>query len=210
MIRVAIVEDEDEIRESLEIIINSAAGFKCVGSYADCETALQHLEEALPEVVLMDIRFRPNRMSGIEGVRKIKAHWPEMDILMLTVHADSELIFESLAAGACGYLLKHTAPAELLESIKEVVAGGSPMSPRIARLVVTSFKNNRADAPQVTERQKEILQKLRAGKSYRLIGEELFISENTVKCHIKKIYELLHVHTQAEAIAKAMEKRLVR
>ncbi len=210
MIRVAIVEDEDEIRESLEIIINNATGFKCVGSYADCETALQHLEDALPEVILMDIRFRPNRMSGIAGVRKIKGRWPEMDILMLTVHADSELIFESLAAGACGYLLKHTAPAELLESIKEVVAGGSPMSPRIARLVVNSFKSDKVEAPQLTERQKEILQKLREGKSYRLIGEELFISENTVKCHIKKIYELLHVHTQAEAIAKAMEKRLVR
>lgn len=209
MIRVALVEDEDEIRESLEIIINSAAGFRCVGSYADCETALQRLEDDLPEVVLMDIRFRPGRMSGIEGVRKIKARWPETDILMLTVHAESELIFESLAAGACGYLLKHTAPAELLESIKEVLAGGAPMSPRIARLVVNSFKNERAEAPQLTERQKEILHKLREGKSYRVIGEELFISENTVKCHIKKIYELLHVHTQAEAIAKAMEKRLV-
>jgi len=207
MIRVALVEDE--IRESLEIIINSAPGFKCAGSYADCETALLHLEEDVPDVVLMDIRFRPNRMSGIEGVRKIKARWPEVDILMLTVHADSALIFESLAAGACGYLLKHTAPAELLTSIKEVLAGGSPMSPRIARLVVNSFQSHRAEAPQLTERQKEILQRLREGKSYRLIGEELFISENTVKCHIKKIYELLHVHTQAEAIAKAMERRLV-
>ncbi|MEK7728123.1 MAG: response regulator transcription factor [candidate division KSB1 bacterium] len=209
MIRVAIVEDEDEIRESLAIIINSAKGFKCVGGYADCETALLALEEDVPEVVLMDIRFRPHRMSGIEGVRKIKAHWPELDILMLTVHADSELIFESLRAGACGYLLKHTAPAELLESINEALAGGSPMSPRIARLVVNSFQSIPPSAPQLTERQKEILQKLRGGKSYRLIGEELFISENTVKCHIKKIYELLHVHTQAEAIAKAMERRLV-
>ena len=209
MIRVALVEDEDEIRESLAIIINSAPGFKCVGGYADCETALQRLEEDVPEVVLMDIRFRPERMSGIEGARQIKARWPEIDIVMLTVHADSGLIFNSLAAGACGYLLKHTAPAELLESIKEVVAGGSPMSPRIARLVVNSFKSEKPETPRLTERQKEILQKLREGKSYRLIGEELFISENTVKCHIKKIYELLHVHTQAEAIAQAMERRLV-
>lgn len=209
MIRVALVEDEDEIRESLEIIINSAAEFKCVGSYADCETALRALEDDVPDVVLMDIRFRPQRMSGIEGVRQIKARWPEIDLLMLTVHADSELIFESLRAGACGYLLKHTAPAELLTSVREAVAGGSPMSPRIARLVVNSFQSKPADAPQLTERQKEILQKLREGKSYRLIGEELFISENTVKCHIKKIYELLHVHTQAEAIAKAMASKLV-
>lgn len=209
MIRVALVEDEDEIRESLVIIINSAPDFKCVGSYADCETALQALEEDLPDVVLMDIRFRPQCMSGIDGVRKIKARWPELDILMLTVHADSALIFESLRAGACGYLLKHTAPAELLESVREAVAGGSPMSPRIARLVVNSFQSKPAAAPQLTERQKEILQKLREGKNYRLIGEELFISENTVKCHIKKIYELLHVHTQAEAIAKAMENKLV-
>ncbi len=208
MIRVAIVEDEDEIRESLEIIINSAPGFKCAGVYGDCETALPALTEALPDVVLMDIKFRPGKMSGIEGVRRIKAHMPEVDAIMLTVHADSELIFESLRAGASGYLLKHVSPVELLESIKEVLAGGAPMSPKIARLVVVSFQSN-PDAPQFTPRQKEILLKLREGKGYRVIGEELFISENTVKCHIKKIYELLHVHTQAEAVARAFEKHLI-
>ncbi len=208
MIRVAIVEDEDEIRESLEIIIRSAAGFKCVGGYGDCESALPALAEALPDVILMDIKFRPGKMSGIEGARRIKAQMPEVDLLMLTVHADGELIFESLRAGACGYLLKHLSPAELLESVKEVVAGGSPMSPKIARLVVGSFQSNQ-NAPQLTPRQIEILLKLREGKSYRVIGEELFISENTVKCHIKKIYEQLHVHTQAEAVAKAFTKRLI-
>ncbi len=208
MIRVAIVEDEDEIRESLAIIIGGAAGFTCAGAYADCESALQRLESDLPEVVLMDIRFRPGRMSGIEGVRRIKARWPEMDLVMLTIYEDNDLIFESLRAGACGYLLKHTPPAELLASLQEVVAGGAPMSTRIARLVVGSFQHSQA-GPQLTPRQREILQKLREGKSYRTIGEELFISENTVKCHIKKIYELLHVHTQAEAIAKAFEKNLL-
>ncbi|MCG3156365.1 MAG: Transcriptional regulatory protein DegU [bacterium] len=208
MIRVAIVEDEDEIRESLAIIIGGAPGFTCVGAYADCEAALQRLESDLPEVVLMDIRFRPGRMSGIEGVRRIKARWPEMDLVMLTIYEDNDLIFESLRAGACGYLLKHTPPAELLASLQEVVAGGAPMSTKIARLVVGSFQHSQT-GPQLTPRQREILQKLREGKSYRTIGEDLFISENTVKCHIKKIYELLHVHTQAEAIAKAFEKNLL-
>jgi DNA-binding NarL/FixJ family response regulator len=156
----------------------------------------------------MDIKFRPGRMSGIAGVRKIKTRLQEIDIIMLTIYEDNALIFDSLRAGACGYLLKHTSPEELLASIKEVVAGGAPMSTKIARLVVGSFQNI-DDGPQLTGRQKEILQKLREGKSYRTIGEELFISENTVKCHIKKIYELLHVHTQAEAIAKAYEKNLI-
>ena len=208
MIRIAIVEDEDEIRESLAVIIDGAAGFKCTSGYSDCETALPALAETLPDVVLMDIKLRPGKMSGIEGVRRIKALMPEVDIVMLTIHANTELIFESLRAGASGYLLKHLAPAELLASIQEVVAGGAPMSPKIARLVVGSFQDTR-DAPPLTSRQKEILFKLREGKSYRVIGEELFISENTVKCHIKKIYELLHAHTQAEAVAKAFERRLI-
>lgn len=207
MIRVAIAEDENDIRESLAIIIGNAPGFICTGAYADCETALSRLEHDLPEVILMDIKFHPGRMSGIEGVRRLKQRWPEIDALMLTIYEDNELIFESLRAGASGYLLKHTPPAALLDSIKEAVAGGAPMSTKIARLVVNSFQNQ-STGPELTARQKEILMKLREGKSYRTIGEELFISENTVKCHIKKIYELLHVHTQAEAIAKAFEQRL--
>ena len=208
MIRIAIVEDEDEIRESLAIIINGAKGFTCAGAYSDCETALLKLEDDVPDVVLLDIKFRPGKMSGIEGARKFKALLPELDIIMLTIYEDNELIFDSLRAGACGYLLKHIAPAELLASIKEVLAGGAPMSTKIARLVVGSFQRAEAGL-QLTIRQKEILQKLREGKSYRVIGEELFISENTVKCHIKKIYELLHVHSQAEAIAKVFEQHLI-
>lgn len=208
MIRVAIVEDEDEIRESLAIIIDGAKGFTCAGAYSDCETALRRLEDDLPDVVLLDIKFRPGKMSGIEGARKLKALLPELDIIMLTIYEDNELIFDSLRAGASGYLLKHIAPAELLASIKEVLAGGAPMSTKIARLVVGSFQRAEAGL-QLTVRQKEILQKLREGKSYRVIGEELFISENTVKCHIKKIYELLHVHSQAEAIAKVFEQHLI-
>jgi DNA-binding NarL/FixJ family response regulator len=208
MIRVAIVEDEKDIRESLSIIIDSAKDFSCAGAYSDCETAVKNLDNDLPDVVLMDIKLLPGKMTGIDGVRRIKALWPDLDIVMLTVYEDNALIFESLRAGACGYLLKNTSPQELLESLKEVAAGGAPMSTKIARLVVGSFQNPGA-GPQLTGRQREILQKLREGKSYRTIGEELFISENTVKCHIKKIYELLHVHTQAEAVAKAFEKHLL-
>lgn len=205
-ISVAIVEDENDIRNSLAIIINGSPGFECVGAYISVEAALKEIDQQLPDVMLMDIAL-PG-MSGIDGIPHIKKKLPEVDIMMLTVHGENDLIFRSLRAGACGYLLKNTPAVELLESIREVYQGGAPMSTRIARMVVASFQQG-DESLSLTERQKEILTKLKEGKSYKLISDELCISPNTVKSHIKKIYQLLHVHNQAEAVAKALKNKLL-
>lgn len=205
MINVSIVEDDDEIRESLAILINGTSGFSCIGSYDDCETAIKGILEDPPDVVLMDIGLP--RMSGIEGIRKIKDKVPDIDVLMLTVHADSKRVFEALCAGACGYLIKDTPPAKLLEAISEAYHGGAPMSTQIARIVVDSFKTNpNAD---LTQRETQVLSQLCKGKSYKMIAEILFISEETVRRHIKNIYKKLEVSSKSEAVAKAFKERIV-
>lgn len=205
-IYVAIIEDEDDIRESLKIIIDGSEGYRCVGAYRSCEAALEEIESACPDVILMDIAL-PG-MSGIDGVPRFKNLLSEVDIIMLTVHGENDLIFKSLKAGACGYLLKNTPARELLLNIREVHEGGAPMSTRIARMVVASFRQANV-APSLTLRQKEVLAKLIEGKSHKMISDELCISTNTVKTHIKKIYQTLHVHSQTEAIAKALKNNLV-
>jgi len=146
-------------------------------------------------------------MSGIEGIRKIKENLPSIDILMLTVHEDSKMVFDALCAGACGYLIKNTQPVKLLEAIKEVHEGGAPMSTQIARLVVTSFKIN--PHSNLTNRETEVLTQLCKGKSYRMIAEALFISEETVRRHIKNIYKKLEVGSKSDAVAKALKEKLV-
>lgn len=205
MIEVVIVEDDDEIRESLGILINGTPGFACTNTFRDCETAIEHIENALPDVVLMDIGL-PG-MSGIEGIRILKEKVPEVDILMLTVHGDNKMVFEALCAGACGYLIKDTQPAKLLDAIEEAHAGGAPMSSKIARLVVDSFKVIPNSC--LTRREKEVLTHLCRGKSYKQIAETLFISEETVRRHIKNIYRKLEVNSKSEAVAKALKEKLV-
>lgn len=205
MIDVSIVEDDNEIRESLAILINGTPGFSCEKTFGDCETAIEAIEELFPDVVLMDIGL-PG-MSGIEGIGKIKAKIPDLDILMLTVHGSSKLVFEALCAGACGYLLKDTPPAKLLESITEANNGGAPMSTQIARMVVTSFKTK--PYPNLTRRETEVLTQLCKGKSYRMIAETLFICEETVRRHIKNIYKKLEVSSKSEAVAKAIKENIV-
>ena len=205
MIEVSIVEDDNEIRESLAILINGTAEFSCINTYCDCETAIPGILDDPPHVVLMDIGL-PG-MSGIEGIRKIKENLPSIDILMLTVHEDSKMVFDALCAGACGYLIKNTQPVKLLEAIKEVHEGGAPMSTQIARLVVTSFKIN--PHSNLTNRETEVLTQLCKGKSYRMIAEALFISEETVRRHIKNIYKKLEVGSKSEAVAKALKEKLV-
>ncbi len=205
MINVSIVEDDDEIRESLAILINGTQGFTCISTYVNCETALRGLVEDPPDVILMDIGL-PG-MSGIEGIRRVKAQVPDVDILMLTVHCDSKKVFEALCAGACGYLIKDTPPARLLDAIAEAYHGGAPMSTQIARMVVDSFKiNSHSD---LTQREIEVLNQLCKGKSYRMIADTLFISEETVRRHIKNIYKKLEVSSKSEAVAKALKERLV-
>jgi len=205
MINVSIVEDDDEIRESLSILINGTPGFVCIGTFDNCESAIATIPKDPPDVMLMDIGL-PG-ISGIEGIRKIKTKLPNINILMLTVHGDSKRVFEALCAGACGYLIKDTPPARLLDAISEAHNGGAPMSTQIARMVVSSFKTN--SHSDLTQREVEVLNQLCKGKSYRMIADTLFISEETVRRHIKNIYKKLEVSSKSEAVAKALKERLV-
>lgn len=204
-IKVAIVEDDSEIRRLMTLIIDSSPGFICKQSYNDCESALAAISAAPPDVVLMDIDL-PG-MSGIEGVRRLKTGVPDIDFIMLTIKEDDDSIFNSLCAGASGYLLKDTPPAELLSAIGEVFRGGSPMSASIARKVIVSFRKP-AETP-LTTREREILEHLCNGENYKGIAEVLFISGHTVREHIKNIYKKLHVNSRAEAVKKAINNRLI-
>lgn len=212
MINVAIVEDNNTIREGLAALINGTEGYDCVGSFIDCESFLLNLKTLKVDVVLMDIAL-PG-MNGIEGVKKAIAIKPGLDILMLTIYEESEVVFDALCAGACGYLVKKTPPSRLLEAIKEVNEGGSPMSSRIARQVIGAFKESKSisdesDEFTLTNREKEVLTPLANGNNYQEIAEQLLISVDTVRHHIKNIYKKLHVHTQSEAVAKAIRKRII-
>ncbi len=212
MINVAIVEDNNTIREGLAALINGTEGYDCVGSFVDCESFLLNLKTLKVDVVLMDIAL-PG-MNGIEGVKKAIVIKPELDILMLTIYEESEVVFDALCAGACGYLVKKTPPSRLLEAIKEVNEGGSPMSSRIARQVIGAFKESKSVSNELVEftlsnREKEVLNRLADGNNYQEIAEQLLISVDTVRHHIKNIYKKLHVHTQSEAVAKAIRKRII-
>ena len=205
MILISIVEDDDEIRESLALLINGTEGYCCISTYRDCETAVKGIVKDPPDVVLMDIGL-PG-MSGIEGVQKIREKLPDIDIIMLTVHKDDKLVFQSLCAGACGYLMKNTPPAKLLDAIKEAHKGGAPMSTNIARMIVKSFEVTPHST--LTNRETEVLAELCKGESYKMIADTLYISVKTVHFHIKNIYKKLQVHSNAEAVAKALREKLV-
>ena len=212
MINVAIVEDNDTIREGLSALINGTTGYKSVGAYRDCESFLVKLETLNVNVVLMDIAL-PG-MNGIEGVKEAKKLKPDIDILMLTIYEDSEKVFDALCAGACGYLVKKTPPSKLLDAIKDVYEGGSPMSSQIARQVITAFKESKdvkdeSPVNKLSSREKEVISLLASGNNYQQIADQLFISVDTVRHHIKNIYKKLHVHTQSEAVAKAIRKKLI-
>lgn len=205
MIHVAIVEDDHDIRRTLALIIDGTPGFSCQFDYVDCETALPEILKYKPDVVLMDINL-PG-MSGIEGVKKLKAQMPNLDVIMLTIQVDDHSVFESICAGATGYMLKSTPPAALLQAIEEVNKGGAPMSASIARKVLGSFR--RSSQSPLSERETEILRLLCEGQNYKGIAEQLFVSGHTVRSHIKNIYKKLHVNSRAEAVKKAMRDKLV-
>lgn len=205
ILQVAIVEDDHEIRQSLALIINGTPGFACRYTFEDAETAMRDLPDRPVQVVLMDIEL-PGA-SGIEAVAQLKPLLPAVDFLMLTIRQDEKTVFESLCAGASGYLAKDTPPAELLAAIREVRAGGAPMSTGIARLVIHSF--HRLQTSPLSERETEILRLLCDGHHYRAIAEQLYLSPHTVKTHIKNIYGKLHVHSRAEAVRKALKDRLI-
>ncbi len=206
-IEVAIVEDIDDIRNGLADFINSATGFRCVATYANAEAALEELPDLEPDVVLMDIGL-PD-MSGIECIRILKMQHPKLQIMMLTVYEDDDKIFNSLAAGATGYVLKKTPPAKLLEGIEELHNGGSPMSSQIARKVVQTFQHTQKPSQpteDLSKREQEILSYLAKGHLYKEIAATLSISVETVRTHLRNIYEKLHVRTRTEAVLKFLQK----
>jgi len=206
-ITVSIVEDNDQLRGTLARVLSRAEGFQCLGQHASAEAALAALPKERPNVVLMDINL-PG-MNGVECVRQLKQLLPEAQVMMLTAYEDTENIFNSLAAGASGYMLKRTKTSELLEAIREVSKGGSPMTTHIARKVVQSFQKPAASpnpAEDLSPREKEVLDCLAQGFLYKEIAEKLGISYETVHTYIRRIYEKLQVRTRTEAVAKFLRR----
>jgi DNA-binding NarL/FixJ family response regulator len=205
IIDIIIVEDDSDIRESLEILLNGSFGFNCIAAYSNCEDAISEFKNKLAQVILLDIDL-PG-MSGIEGIKEFKKILPEVDIVMMTVHEDAQMVFEALKAGACGYLTKNIQPSKILESLKEIHNGGAPMSTNIARMLVQSFQTKKNS--NLSERETEVLSLLCQGQSYKIIAGNLFISEDTVHFHIKNIYKKLQVHSKSEAVSKALRENLI-
>jgi DNA-binding NarL/FixJ family response regulator len=203
--RVMIVEDDQEIRNSFSLIVNSSQRFMVVGAYGDCEEAINNLNRDKPEIVLMDIEL-PG-MNGIKGTQIIRDKSPNTEVIMVTVYEDSELVFEALKAGASGYITKSANYMELLSALDEIIRGGAPMSSRIARMVIDNHHIN-PNSP-LTKRETTILQLISEGKTYTQISEELFISKETAKTHIKNIYSKLQVNSKSEALAKATVEKLI-
>jgi DNA-binding NarL/FixJ family response regulator len=208
-IRVAIVEDDRAVREGLGMIIGATAGYECTDRFFSVEDALQAMN-VVPDVLLLDIHL-PG-MLGSEAVRVFREKYPSLQILMLTVYDGQDKVFESICNGACGYLLKKTPPAKLLESIREAHEGGAPMSPEIARKVITLFQQTlpleKLDEP-LTPQETRLLKLLSEGYSYQNSAGQLNISINTVRNYIRSIYEKLHVNTKSEAVSKALRHRLI-
>jgi len=203
LIKVAIVDDDEGIRTSLVTLIRRAAALKLTGDYADAEIALREIPRNPPDVVLMDINL-PG-IKGPECVRQLKAQLPSVQFLMLTVYEDSDSLFNSLKAGASGYLLKRTASARLLEAIRDVHAGGSPMTPQLARRVVQFFTRPAEAASSMaslTPGEKEFLDQLANGYAYKEIADRMKISIDTVRSYVRTVYEKLHVHSRTEAVVK--------
>ena len=233
MIRVVVVEDNDTIREGLKILIDGTEGYSCIAAFSECRTMLKSISELNPDVLLMDLVL-PG-MNGIEGIKKAKAIFPDLTILVLTVYEENDLIFDALCAGACGYLVKKTPPSKLLEAIDDAYRGGAPMSSGIAMKVIKFFSGKdlqkvlpkkllRSDgrflqqreklpdgsiAEILTKREKEILSKLVEGSNFKAIADSLFISVETVRFHFRNIYKKLHVHSQSEAVARALNEKII-
>lgn len=202
-ITVALVEDDQWLRDNLAALLGSTTEFRCVRSFATAEEALAGMAAVRPDVVLMDIGLP--QMSGIECVRRLKAVLPEVQVLMLTVYGDSERVFAALQAGGAGYLLKRAAPEELFDAIRRVHRGESPMDGQIARMVVQYFNSKGVasqELEQLSPREREVLERLAKGEAYKQIADKLSISIDTLRGHIKSVYQKLHVHSRGEAVAK--------
>ncbi len=210
MIKVAIVEDRRELREALASLIDGTDGFSCSGTYRSMEDAIDRIPLEMPQVVLNDIGL-PG-MNGIDGIRILKERYPKLVILMLTVYEDDDRIFDAICAGASGYLLKKTPPVRLLESLREAVDGGAPMSPEVASRVVALFREIRPPDRAIydlTPHETRLLKLFVEGHNYKTAAFELGVSVHTVSFHLRSIYEKLQVHSKSEAVAKAIQNRLV-
>jgi len=208
---VAIIEDQRDIRAGLQMLINGSPGFCCVGAYGSMEESLRALTVEVPKIALVDIGL-PG-MSGTQGIPLLRERYPNTTFLILSVYKDDQRIFEALCAGASGYLLKKTPPAKLLESLHEAADGGAPMSPEIARRVVALFQKLRPPASaehDLTPHEVRLLQLLAEGYSCRMAAKKLDVTINTIRFHMKSIYEKLHVHSRSEAVAKGLRNQIVR
>jgi DNA-binding NarL/FixJ family response regulator len=211
LIKAAVIEDQREIREGLRALIDGTSGYGCTGAFRTMEEALERVARERPHVILVDIGL-PG-MSGIDGIPHLHERCPEARILVLTVYDDDDRIFSALCAGACGYLLKGTPPTRLLESLREAVAGGGPMSPEVAARVIRLFRDFRPPEPadhDLTPHEVRLLKLLAEGHNYKTAAAELKVSVNTISFHMKHIYEKLHVHSKSEAVAKALRSGIVR
>jgi DNA-binding NarL/FixJ family response regulator len=210
-LQVGVIEDHEKIRDGLRILIDRTPGFRCLAACADMERALELFARATPQVALVDIGL-PG-ISGIEGTRILKVRFPELQVVILTVYDDEDRVFRALCAGASGYLLKNTPPARLMEGIREVANGGSPVSPEIARRIIVLFQKVSAPehgAKDLSPHETRILKLLVDGHNYKTAAGELRVSVNTVSFHVRRIYEKLQVHSKSEAVAKALRNNLVR
>ena len=209
MIRVAIVEDRPKIRDGLRDLIDSAEGFSCPMVFGTAEDAIDRIGAGLPDVVLMDLGLPGT--SGIEATRTLKDRYPNLLVVVLTVYEDDQRIFDAICAGASGYLLKKTPPARLLEGIRDAVSGGAPVSPEVASRVIKYFRQSRpVSQPKydLTPHESRVLELLIEGHNYKTASIELGVSVNTISFHMKHIYEKLHVHSKAEAVAKVLRGRI--
>lgn len=208
MIKVGIVEDNEYMREGWETFIEHEGDLTVVGSFGSCEEAFESDEINKVDLVIMDIGL-PG-MSGIEGVTYMRQHHPDVHIIMATIHDDDDHIFDALKAGAVGYLMKKVTPDEMVGAIRDAHEGGSPITPNIARKIISTFQQAADLEEELTERETQILKQLATGRSYAAIGKEIFLSVDGVRHHIRNIYQKLEVHTRSEAIAKGINKKLIR
>jgi DNA-binding NarL/FixJ family response regulator len=208
MIRIAIVEDNNALRSSLESMFNRTEGMRCVASMSNLLNVVSDVGSALPDIILMDIGL-PN-ISGIEGVRTVKTHFPAIQILMFTVFDDDENIFDAIRTGASGYLLKKTPPDEIVQAVRDLHLGGAPMTASIARRVIQSFQaapSTLVEDYRLTVRENEILYSLVDGLSYKKIADKYFVSISTIRTHICNIYGKLHVNSKAGAVARVLSPK---
>lgn len=207
-IRIAIFEDNQQFRESLEFVILSEEGYELCGSFEDTSRLLRKVEQSMPDLILMDINI-PG-VNGIEAVKEIRQHFPSIYVCMQTVFDEDDKVFASLCAGASGYILKNSPADRILQAINEVANGGAFFTPSIAKKILSSFKSGvEPELIQLSDREREVLSHLVDGLSYKMIAQKCHISYDTVHSHIKKIYEKLHVNSKSEAVAKALRQRLI-